>query len=88
VDGGKSFNLQENWVQGIDFNNEILYSESINIALNFGVQTIFRLNCNASNNQDKLYIDEVQINSCVSQKGMAFSAAKKDQYLSMIIKEN
>jgi len=74
----------KNWVQGIDFINDVTYSESVSIALNFSAQTIFRLSCHASNNQDKLFIDEVLINSCPTQRGMAFSATNNNTLIDIV----
>jgi len=84
VDGGKSFSLQENWVHGLDFKNGNTHTESVNIDLNFSSQTIFRISCHASSNNDKLFIDEVQINNCASQRGIAFSAEKNNNLMDIV----
>jgi len=73
IDDGKTFHLQENWVYGIDFENNIGYSESFNIVIEFSEKTIFRFVCNGSNNKDQLFLDEVVINNCPSTSGRNYS---------------
>lgn len=76
IDGGETYSLQENWVKGLDFENGETVNESLNISLHFSSNTIFRIRCDASSNDDQLFIDEVQISNCPFQGGLAFSSSK------------
>ena len=84
IDGGKTFSLQENWIKGLDFENGYINEESVNIDLIFTENTIFRFRCNASSNDDQLFIDEVKISNCPHQGGMAFSTAKNNAVMDIV----
>lgn len=61
TDGGINFNIYEDWIAGVDFENNEYQSESIVIKYDFSDKTIFRLRCDASNNNDQVYIDQIEI---------------------------
>lgn len=66
LDGGSSFiNVPiKDWAKGTDFENNIRYNESIEIAGPFTDQTVFRFRCDASGSQDWVYIDDIRIYGC------------------------
>ena len=65
TDGGVSFQIQNQWIAGTHFNNDIIYDEHISLAANSISQTtVFRFRCDASVNADEVYIDNVRIESC------------------------
>ncbi|MGV6828553.1 MAG: fibronectin type III domain-containing protein [Flavobacteriales bacterium] len=62
TDGGNSFTTIKTWVTGIDFENDIFYNETVNINnILFTSNTQIRFRCDASNNKDDIYIDEIKI---------------------------
>lgn len=73
VDGGNSFTIHKVWRSEIDFINSIRENAIVTIEKEFlSSQTVLRFRCNASSNQDYVYIDDVQIEACypgISQIG-------------------
>lgn len=61
TDGGQHFDILENWVSGLDFENEKYYSERLNVKYNFTNQTVFRFRCDGSSNNDQVFIDEIEL---------------------------
>lgn len=67
TDGGDSYDIYRSWVKGIDFSNKNRYNESVNIAdINFTNTTKFRFRCDASSNNDKVYLDDIVIEACIA----------------------
>ena len=68
TNGGSSYSIYKSWSSGSDFNNHNRYFESVNISgISFTANTIFRLRCDASGNNDQVYIDDLVITDCISQ---------------------
>lgn len=61
TDGGNTFKIIEQFVSGIDFENEKFYSETVSIKYEFTNTTIFRLRCEASSNNDHVYLDQIEL---------------------------
>ena len=64
TDGGSTFTTVEEWNLGDEFENEVRYFESIDIAGPFSSNTQFRFRADASDDGDLVYIDEVRITAC------------------------
>ena len=65
TNGGNSFTLIEEWNRGTEFENNIRYFESVEISnINFTTNTVLRFRCDASGNGDRIYIDDVLIQTC------------------------
>ncbi len=62
-DGGDDFTIIKEWKQGIDFENFIRYQESVEI-INITSSTVIRIRCDASDNRDRVFIDDVTLKSC------------------------
>lgn len=64
--GGSTYTIVEDWISGIDFNNNIMYSAevTINSLAQFSSSTRLRFRCDASTNSDQVYIDDVNIELC------------------------
>ncbi len=84
MDGGRSFILQENWVHGIDFENGESIAESVDLTLDFTESTIFRIRCDASDNDDQLFIDDVLITDCPRPSGIEFSSTSNNSNINII----
>ncbi len=65
--GGSSYATVQSWVSGTHFNNNTRYNEAVTISGPFAANTVFRLRCDASGNNDQVYIDDVVITDCVGQ---------------------
>lgn len=61
TDGGTTFKIFEQWVSGIDFENNQFYSETVSIKYKFSKNTVFRIRCEASSNNDHVYLDQIEI---------------------------
>ncbi len=64
TNGGSSYSVYQEWNKGVEFENGIRYYESLNISYAFTNNTRFRLRCDASVNNDRVYIDDVVIQVC------------------------
>ncbi|GAA3575791.1 LamG-like jellyroll fold domain-containing protein [Snuella lapsa] len=64
TNGGSVFTTLQTWASGTDFNNNTNYTESIIVPGPFTSNTVFRLRCDASSNNDAVYIDDVLIQYC------------------------
>ena len=65
---GSSWSTLSTYTRGIDFNNNVFYSvvETIpSSAVNFASNAQFRLQCDASGNGDRIYIDQVVIKGII-----------------------
>ncbi len=65
-DNGATYTTVEDWVYTIDFQNSTRYNESVTIMGSFTSNTRLRFRCDASSNNDKIYIDDVVIHGCTS----------------------
>lgn len=62
TNGGSSFTTVESWAQGTDFSNNAFTSASVIISsVTLTANTQLRFRCDASNDSDDIYIDEVVI---------------------------
>ncbi len=60
---GSTWRTVETWARGVDFNNNTFYHETVAISsgsYNFPTNARLRFMCDASNNQDDIYIDEIE----------------------------
>ncbi|WP_345006722.1 LamG-like jellyroll fold domain-containing protein, partial [Snuella lapsa] len=66
TNGGSQYTTVESWVSGTDFSNNVRYNEAITINGPFTNNTVFRLRCDASGNNDEIFIDDVLISECIT----------------------
>jgi len=64
TDGGSSYTTVQSWSQGNDFNNNTGYNESVIISGPFSSNTRLRFRCDASDDSDKVHLDDIQISGC------------------------
>ena len=64
TNGGSSYTLVEDWVNGTDFSNNSHYFVSLTIAGPFTSNTRLNFECDASSNSDKLYLDDIVVQGC------------------------
>ena len=64
VNGGASYQTLISWARGTDFVNNSREFESVIITGTFTSNTRFRFRCDASANNDRIYIDDVFISGC------------------------
>ncbi len=70
VDGGSNWITLNTWTRDTDFNNNTNYNESIVITGGFTSTTKFRIQCDASVNNDRIYIDDVVLTACAGARLM------------------
>jgi len=75
TDGGVNYIVVDSWAEEIDFYNGVRYFEDILINGPFTSQTTFRFRCDASGNNDKLYIDDILIYTCINSDGLLIDDA-------------
>ena len=66
LDGGNTWTTVATWAGGTDFNNNNLYAESVIITGTYTNTTKFRFRCDASANNDRIYIDDIDISGCLN----------------------
>ncbi|MGB1205128.1 MAG: T9SS type A sorting domain-containing protein [Chitinophagales bacterium] len=66
LDGGATFTTLEEWNQGDEFENDQRYYDQVVVMGPFTANTKLRFRCDASANNDVVYIDDVEINVCTS----------------------
>ncbi len=64
TDGGNTFTTVQEWNLGDEFVNETRYIESVEISWPLTATTQFRFRCDASDNGDYLYLDNIGIMGC------------------------
>ncbi|MCB0638624.1 MAG: T9SS type A sorting domain-containing protein [Lewinella sp.] len=64
IDGGNNFTIVRSWDEGVDFTNDVFYTEDVSIPGPFSDQTILRFRCDASSNTDWVFIDDISISGC------------------------
>jgi len=66
TNGGSTYTLVEDWISGIDFDNNIGYTVTtlISSPVQFASNTRLRLRCDASTNSDQVYIDDIHLELC------------------------
>lgn len=75
LDGGQTFTTVEEWNLGDEFDNGIRYFDAVTISGPFSANTQLRFRCDASGNNDQVYIDNVEISGCFDLE--AFEAAQQ-----------
>jgi len=63
TNGGSSYTTIQSWVSGTDFINGTRYDETVSVS-GLSSTTVFRIRCDASANNDRVYIDDVVIEDC------------------------
>lgn len=66
---GSSWITVETWTRGVDIENNTFYNATVNISpaqYNFAVNSGFRFQCDASGNNDQIFIDQVTITGIAS----------------------
>jgi subtilisin family serine protease len=63
-DGGSNFELVEEWNFGDEFINDKRYDQEVEILGPFSDQTQFRFRCDAKDDQDWIYLDDVNFRGC------------------------
>ncbi len=66
TNGGASYSTIEEWNRGDEFENDVREFDAVNIQGPFSTNTRLRFRCDASGNQDWVYIDDVLITGCYS----------------------
>lgn len=84
TDGGKNFQVKDIWVKGVDFENEESNTSFVTLDPPFSDATIFRLKCEASNNGDQLYIDEVKITNCPETSSIEISSVDGNNVIDIV----
>ena len=80
TDGGSTFTTVETWALGVEFLNDQRYFEELFISGPFTSTTQFRFRCDASGNQDWVYIDDVAIEACSTSVIQGIIASKKEVF--------
>ena len=71
TNGGASYQTLVTWASGTDFTNNVRENETIVITGTFTSTTRFRFRCDASSNNDYIYIDDVDISGCANGARMS-----------------
>ncbi len=88
LNGGSSWTTVATWAAGSQFSNGSAYSESVTVTVggaNFSSTTKWRFQCDASVNNDRIYIDDVVISGCANgnrleQTEEEFSSLQMEAY--------
>jgi hypothetical protein len=64
TDNGANYVTQKTWVLNTDFTNNLRVNENFKLGGPFSTTTLFRFRCDASGNNDQVYIDDVVIERC------------------------
>lgn len=65
TNGGKTYEIVQDWISGIDFENEISYVAEVTIeGHEFTDETRLRFRCDASTNSDRIFLDDILIQLC------------------------
>lgn len=71
VDGGASYQTLTTYARGTDFQNGVREFETVVITGTFSSTTRFRFRNDASTNNDRIYIDDVDISGCANGARMS-----------------
>jgi len=67
-DGGTTFNQVEQWENGTDFSNDNFHAINITLTgLALNDNSKFRFRCDASSNDDRIYLDDIVIEGCSTE---------------------
>ena len=65
IDGVTNYTIVEEWNAGVEFQNNTRYNETISITgISFTANTRFRFRNDASTNNDRIYLDDIEIAGC------------------------
>ena len=64
TDGGSSYTTVATWARGVEFANNVRENESVEITGSFSATTRLRFRCDATANNDRIYIDDVNLSGC------------------------
>ena len=78
LDGGSNFMIAKSWICGTDFNNNQAIQEVIQLdGYMLNNQVVLRIRCDASNNSDHVYLDDIRIEACGTATQMPFSISTR-----------
>ncbi len=63
-----------NYARGVHFNNNTRYNDAVTVTGPFSTSTTIRFRCDASGNNDQVYIDDVVLTGCQNQSIAGFGA--------------
>jgi len=67
TNGGGSYTIVEEWNSGAEMTNNVRYDVTVNIPGNLlSSTTVIRFRCDASTNSDRVYLDDILIETCGS----------------------
>lgn len=70
LDGGATYVQIQNWVYGVDFINDQRYNPQVTISgYSFTNNTVFRIRGNGTQNNDRVFVDDVRVHGCVQDLG-------------------
>ncbi len=70
TDGGTNYSTVKSWIAGTDFSNDVFYSQSFTISsVTLTNTTRIRFRCDASDDNDDIYLDEIVISASGSGGG-------------------
>ena len=84
TDGGSSYSILQSWISGIHFTNGFRINEDVQISGPFNSNVRFRFRCDASANNDQVYLDDIEINSCNPASLVAMSVSSNAKTLSQL----
>ena len=65
TDGGTNFTLVQEWNSGVEFFNNVRQNPSVTIPSgSLSNNTVIRFRCDASTNSDRIFLDDVRIETC------------------------
>jgi sucrose-6-phosphate hydrolase SacC (GH32 family) len=79
TDGGVTFTTIEEWNLNDEFLNDERYKEQVIIMGNFTSNTVLRFKCDASDDDDFIYIDDVVISGCETNTAKKSMAKAKNE---------
>ncbi|MDA7743758.1 T9SS type A sorting domain-containing protein, partial [Flavobacteriales bacterium] len=66
TNGGNSFTTVATYIRGVNFSNGLAYSDEVVIPGPFSGNTVIQFRCDASGNNDQIFLDDVAISGCTS----------------------
>lgn len=66
TNGGNQFTTVATYIRGVNFSNGPSYSDEAVIPGPFSSSTVIQFRCDASANNDKIYLDDIAISGCTS----------------------
>ena len=79
TDGGNTFTTVEEWNKNDEFNNNKRYTGVANIKGPFTNNTYLRFRCDASNNADIVFIDDIKVESCNGSSASVANSSKQNE---------